>query len=148
MSVRWPICSELEGPLHSWRVSSALGGDGYYLVAGDGGVFTFGSGAVFQGSTGGMSLAEPVVGMSGHPDLPDARTPGRPDDGSAALNSTSPALVLAGVLSRSTPLAESSRAHRRIITFAGQGTGDRRKLSSVGRRTTGLGPEFPDCRAH
>jgi len=37
-------------------------GNGYYLVASDGGIFTFGD-AVFQGSTGGMKLNQPVVGM-------------------------------------------------------------------------------------
>jgi hypothetical protein len=36
----------------------------YWLVASDGGVFSFG-GAGFYGSTGGMQLNKPVVGMAG-----------------------------------------------------------------------------------
>jgi hypothetical protein len=36
---------------------------GYYLVASDGGVFTFGDGH-FAGSTGGVTLNKPVVGMA------------------------------------------------------------------------------------
>ncbi len=39
----------------------------YWLVASDGGVFTFG-GAGFYGSTGGMRLNQPVVGMAGTAD--------------------------------------------------------------------------------
>ena len=38
-------------------------GHGYYLVASDGGIFAFGD-AQFQGSMGGQSLNQPVVGMS------------------------------------------------------------------------------------
>ena len=38
-------------------------GDGYWLVAADGGVFSFGD-ARFLGSTGGVRLARPVVGMA------------------------------------------------------------------------------------
>ena len=45
-------------------IASAPTGDGYYLVAADGGVFAFGTGAHFQGSTGGIVLNQPVVGMS------------------------------------------------------------------------------------
>jgi hypothetical protein len=37
-------------------------GRGYWLVAADGGVFTFGD-ARFYGSTGGVRLAAPIVGM-------------------------------------------------------------------------------------
>ena len=40
---------------------------GYYLVAGDGGIFPFGS-AVGYGSTGGIRLNKPVVGMAATPD--------------------------------------------------------------------------------
>ena len=38
----------------------------YWLVASDGGIFAFG-GASFYGSTGGMHLNEPIVGMAGGP---------------------------------------------------------------------------------
>jgi hypothetical protein len=38
-------------------------GKGYWLVASDGGIFSFGD-AVFYGSTGGLSLNKPVVGMA------------------------------------------------------------------------------------
>jgi hypothetical protein len=40
---------------------------GYWQVASDGGIFTFG-GATFFGSTGGMRLNKPVVGMAPTPD--------------------------------------------------------------------------------
>ena len=40
--------------------------DGYWMGAGDGGVFSFGA-ASFHGSTGGMRLNQPVVGMAGTP---------------------------------------------------------------------------------
>jgi hypothetical protein len=39
---------------------------GYYLVAGDGGIFPFGS-ATGYGSTGGMKLNKPVVGIASNP---------------------------------------------------------------------------------
>jgi len=39
---------------------------GYWLVAGDGGVFSFGN-AAFHGSTGGLRLNRPVVGMAATP---------------------------------------------------------------------------------
>ena len=42
-------------------------GHGYWLVASDGGVFSFGD-AAFHGSTGGMRLNQPVVGMAAGPD--------------------------------------------------------------------------------
>jgi hypothetical protein len=38
-------------------------GKGYRFVASDGGIFTYG--ASFYGSTGGIHLNKPVVGMSG-----------------------------------------------------------------------------------
>ena len=40
-----------------------LTGDGYWLVASDGGIFAFGY-AAFYGSTGGIRLNEPIVGMA------------------------------------------------------------------------------------
>ncbi len=42
-------------------------GKGYWLVASDGGVFAFGD-ALFYGSTGGLPLTKPVVGMAATPD--------------------------------------------------------------------------------
>ncbi len=45
----------------------AGGVSAYWLVASDGGVFSFG-GAGFYGSTGGIHLNQPVVGMAGTPD--------------------------------------------------------------------------------
>jgi hypothetical protein len=41
-------------------------GNGYWLVASDGGIFAFGD-AAFLGSTGGMSLNHPIVGMAATP---------------------------------------------------------------------------------
>jgi hypothetical protein len=38
-------------------------GAGYWLVASDGGIFSFGD-APFFGSTGAISLNQPIVGMS------------------------------------------------------------------------------------
>ena len=38
-------------------------GAGYWLVASDGGVFSFGD-AGFEGSTGGLTLNRPIVGMA------------------------------------------------------------------------------------
>ncbi|HEY5109905.1 MAG TPA: hypothetical protein VII96_09895, partial [Acidimicrobiales bacterium] len=38
-------------------------GVGYWLVASDGGIFAFG-GAAFHGSTGGLVLQAPIVGMA------------------------------------------------------------------------------------
>ncbi len=43
------------------------GGSGYWLVAADGGLFAYGD-AAFFGSTGGMPLNQPVVGMAATPD--------------------------------------------------------------------------------
>lgn len=42
--------------------------DGYWIVAADGGIFTFGD-APFHGSTGGINLNKPIVGMAATPDL-------------------------------------------------------------------------------
>jgi hypothetical protein len=39
-------------------------GGGYWLVASDGGIFSYGD-AVFQGSTGGITLNKPIVGLIG-----------------------------------------------------------------------------------
>ena len=41
-------------------------GKGYWLVAADGGIFTFGD-ARFYGSTGGLRLNQPIVGMAATP---------------------------------------------------------------------------------
>jgi SpoIID/LytB domain protein len=49
-------------------VSGPSGGDnGYWLAATDGGVFSFGA-APFLGSTGGLRLNQPIVGMAPTPD--------------------------------------------------------------------------------
>jgi hypothetical protein len=55
-------------------VSPVVAGDrytyarpGYWLVASDGGIFAYGA-AGFHGSTGGMTLNKPVVGMAATPD--------------------------------------------------------------------------------
>ena len=42
-------------------------GLGYWLVASDGGIFNYGD-AGFFGSTGGMKLNKPIVGMAPTPD--------------------------------------------------------------------------------
>ncbi len=42
-------------------------GLGYWLVASDGGIFSYGD-ATFYGSTGGMTLNKPIVGMASTPD--------------------------------------------------------------------------------
>jgi hypothetical protein len=44
-------------------MASTETGQGYWLVASDGGVFSFGD-AGFHGSTGGVRLAQPIVGMA------------------------------------------------------------------------------------
>ena len=41
-------------------------GDGYWLVASDGGIFSFGD-AAFYGSTGDLTLNQPIVGMAATP---------------------------------------------------------------------------------
>ena len=46
---------------------SATQGLGYWLVASDGGIFSEG-GAPFKGSTGGMTLNKPIVGVTATPD--------------------------------------------------------------------------------
>ncbi len=42
-------------------------GKGYWLVAADGGIFTFGN-ASYLGSTGGIKINQPIVGMAATPD--------------------------------------------------------------------------------
>ena len=44
-------------------MASTLDGQGYWLVASDGGIFSYGD-AAFYGSTGGIRLNQPIVGMS------------------------------------------------------------------------------------
>ena len=51
----------------SWAWPPPPTARGYWLVAADGGIFTFGD-AAFYGSTGGMHLNKPVVGMAATPD--------------------------------------------------------------------------------
>jgi len=46
---------------------AATPGKGYWLVASDGGVFSFGD-AQFYGSTGGVTLNKPVLGIASTPD--------------------------------------------------------------------------------
>jgi hypothetical protein len=52
----------------TWLLTAAHAGGGYLMCASDGGVFTFGD-AHYYGSTGGMHLNQPIVGI--------ARTPSR-----------------------------------------------------------------------
>ena len=47
--------------------AQVAGHPGYWEVASDGGVFSFGD-AGFYGSTGGMPLNAPIVGMASTPD--------------------------------------------------------------------------------
>jgi hypothetical protein len=44
-------------------IAATKNGDGYWLVARDGGIFAFGK-ARFLGSTGGMHLNKPIIGMA------------------------------------------------------------------------------------
>jgi hypothetical protein len=48
-------------------IAAASGTTGYWLVASDGGIFTFGD-AGYYGSTGGIVLNKPIVGMAPTPD--------------------------------------------------------------------------------
>ena len=48
-------------------MASTPDGGGYWLVASDGGIFSFGD-AAFLGSTGGMRLNQPIVGMASTPE--------------------------------------------------------------------------------
>ena len=64
---RRPASSARPAPSGSTGRSSGMAatpdGGGYWLVASDGGIFTFGD-AAFDGSTGGLALRRPVVGMA------------------------------------------------------------------------------------
>jgi hypothetical protein len=65
-------CSAVGDQQAAGKLSTlAMGGPsvdaGYYLVASDGGVFCFGD-AVFYGSTGGITLNKPIVGLADTPD--------------------------------------------------------------------------------
>jgi hypothetical protein len=44
-------------------MTASPSGRGYWFVAADGGIFAFGD-ARFYGSTGGVRLAHPIVGMA------------------------------------------------------------------------------------
>ena len=44
-------------------MAPTVDGNGYWLVASDGGIFAFGD-ADFYGSTGGLPLQKPIVGMT------------------------------------------------------------------------------------
>ncbi len=48
----------------AFAMAAPIARSGYRFVASDGGVFDYGSGAPFLGSTGGMHLNKPVVGMA------------------------------------------------------------------------------------
>jgi hypothetical protein len=48
-------------------MAAAPQGGGYWLVASDGGIFSFGT-AGFHGSTGSLTLVQPMVGMARTPD--------------------------------------------------------------------------------
>src|SRR5207248_9771437 len=51
---------------HSAVSAAAEPPAGYWMVASDGGIFSFGD-AAFHGSTGGMKLNKPIVGMTATP---------------------------------------------------------------------------------
>jgi hypothetical protein len=57
----FPLAQPIEG------MDTAPDGGGYWMVASDGGIFASGD-AHFYGSTGGVKLAKPVVGMASTPD--------------------------------------------------------------------------------
>ena len=58
-----PSLSQLTGTVFA----GVTGVPGYWLVASDGGIFSYGD-ATFYGSTGGMALNKPIVGMAATPD--------------------------------------------------------------------------------
>ncbi len=58
-----PSLSQLTGTVFA----GVTGVPGYWLVASDGGIFSYGD-ATFYGSTGGMALNKPIVGMASTPD--------------------------------------------------------------------------------
>ena len=75
-------------------------GQGYWLVAGDGGVFAFAD-APFLGSTGGMALNRPVVGLAATPSgraigwsLPTAGSPPSATPDSTAVPATCGSMLL------------------------------------------------------
>ena len=56
--------SAVAGPsFNAYTAWAPISRSGYRFVASDGGVFAYGPGAPFLGSTGGMPLNAPVVGM-------------------------------------------------------------------------------------
>src|SRR6202034_2856568 len=57
----------LKAPVAASAAQPHLGASGYTLVASDGGIFTYGD-AAFYGSTGGLHLDAPIVGMAATPD--------------------------------------------------------------------------------
>ena len=54
----------LSGEPQPYALSAAVARSGYRFVASDGGIFSYGNGAPFLGSTGGMHLNAPIVGMA------------------------------------------------------------------------------------
>ena len=54
----------LSGVTQPYALSAPVARSGYRFVASDGGVFGYGSGAPFLGSTGGLHLNAPIVGMA------------------------------------------------------------------------------------
>ncbi len=62
-----PPAASAPAPSTPAGVNIPTWGGGYWLVAGDGGIFSFGGNA-FYGSTGGMRLNAPVIGMAGSGD--------------------------------------------------------------------------------
>ena len=66
-SVDQPFMWDEGGPPRDNSVRYTGLAEGYWLVAGDGGIFPFGA-AGGLGSTGGMTLNKPIVGMAATPD--------------------------------------------------------------------------------
>ena len=50
-----------------FEAMASIARSGYRFVASDGGIFNYGAGAPFLGSTGGMALNKPIVGMATTP---------------------------------------------------------------------------------
>ena len=55
-----------KAPVSASAAEPHVGAGGYSLVASDGGIFSYGN-ASFYGSTGGLHLAAPIVGMAATP---------------------------------------------------------------------------------
>ncbi|HEV3266750.1 MAG TPA: hypothetical protein VG014_14605, partial [Acidimicrobiales bacterium] len=55
------------GPPTNFALILRYNAAGYWLVASDGGIFSFGD-TLFYGSTGGLTLTQPIVGMAATPD--------------------------------------------------------------------------------